>query len=128
MVADLRIFLVHAPVEHDRGAGVELVVQLLCFVVFGEQFLVNIGKVRIANEYICSELAAILSKTHFDHFHLINIDLLHRRVVDEFHAKLFCDLDQCLNARIHPAHRIPDTFSQLRILQQGVGGRRVVWA
>ena len=54
MMRDLWILLVHAPVEHDRRAGVKFVFELAGFLIFGEQFLIDIRKVCIADENIRS--------------------------------------------------------------------------
>ena len=58
--AKLRVHTVNAPVEHDGRAGVELVLELFRFTVFGEQLLVDIRKVCIPDEDITYEYASIL--------------------------------------------------------------------
>jgi hypothetical protein len=55
VMRDLRIFLIHTPIEHDGGAGVEFFVELLCFGAVGQQLIVDVRQVCIADKNIGSE-------------------------------------------------------------------------
>src|ERR1044071_4042760 len=36
MMRDLRVLLVYTPIEHDRGTGIKLFIQLPCFLILGK--------------------------------------------------------------------------------------------
>ena len=62
VVTDLRVLLVHAPVKHDRGAGIELFVQFFGRDRIGQQFLVDIRQVCVSDEDIGFERFPVLQE------------------------------------------------------------------
>jgi len=58
----------------------------------------------------------------------LDLDSLNRAVIEEPYAVRFGDGDQAFHHLVKASHREPHAAGQFGVLQQGKGGRRIVWA
>src|ERR1051325_5790903 len=135
VMRDLWIFLVHAPVEHDCGTGVEFVFKLFCLFIFWKQLFVDIRKISVPHKDICNEFTPVFSNGRINPASLRQAQgtifffhLFYGRVVNKLYAQFLGNLYQSLNPCVHASPWIPDALSQLRILEQGIGRRCIVRA
>ena len=78
VMSDLLVFFVHAPIEHDGGAGVQFFIEFLRFSFVGQKFLVDVRQVCVANEDISRQFTTVLCNRHLQHFDFRNFQFVLR--------------------------------------------------
>ncbi len=124
---DLRIRLVHAPVEHQCRAGVLQLPQAVRLPLIVQKLAIDVREVGVSDDHV-GRVTLAVRQTDARGPAAVDLDGRNRGIEVEASPMLLGERLQRLGHTVHTPGGEPHAIGQLGVLEQGVGGRGIEWA